>query len=126
MGCRSVGVVLAALLAASGPALAHHSFAMFDQANQVDLEGVVQEFRYVNPHTFIILNVKQEDGTLENWILEGVSPSALVREGWTKASLKPGDEIKVKIAPLRSGAPGGSWVTQRIQFRDGKPVVDRP
>jgi hypothetical protein len=126
MGCRSVGVVLAALLAAGGPALAHHSFAMFDQANQVDLEGVVQEFRYVNPHTFIILNVKQEDGTLDSWILEGVSPSALVREGWSKASLKPGDVIKVKIAPLRSGAPGGSWVTQRIQFRDGKPIVDKP
>jgi hypothetical protein len=124
MGHRWVAVVLAALAVTSGPATAHHSFAMFDQAHEVDLDGVVQEFRYVAPHTFIILNIKQEDGTTESWILEGVSPSALAREGWSRTSLKPGDEIKVRIAPLRGGAPGGAWVTQKIQFRDGKPVVE--
>ena len=117
MGYRAVGIVCAvlcaALLAAGGPAIAHHSFAMFDQANEVDLDGVVQEFRYVNPHTFIILDIKQKDGTSESWILEGVSPSALAREGWSRASLKPGDEIKLRIAPLRSGAPGGAWITKK-------------
>jgi len=123
MAWRWAGIAVAALIAASGPATAHHSFAMFDQAHEIDLQGVVKEFRYVAPHTFIILDVKQEDGTTESWILEGVSPSALAREGWSKASLKPGDEIKVKVAPLRSGAPGGAWVTQKIQFRDGGPIV---
>jgi hypothetical protein len=126
MGCRWLGMVVAALLAASGPAMAHHSFAMFDQANEVDLEGVVQEFRYVAPHTFIIFDVKQKDGTTESWILEGVSPSALAREGWSKTSLKPGDELKIRVAPLRSGVPGGAWVTQKIHFRDGRPIVEKP
>ncbi len=126
MDRRLVVCAFAALLAASGPAAAHHSFAMFDQKNGVDLEGVVKEFRYVAPHTFIIFDVKQEDGTVESWILEGVSPSALAREGWNRTSLKPGDELKIHVAPLRSGAPGGAWVTQKIQFRDGRPIVERP
>jgi Family of unknown function (DUF6152) len=123
MACRQASIALVAFLAVSGPAIAHHSFAMFDQKNEVELEGVVQEFRYVAPHTFIILSVKQEDGTTESWTLEGVSPSALAREGWTKTSINPGDQLKLRIAPLRSGAPGGAWLTQKIQFRDGRPII---
>jgi hypothetical protein len=123
MACRWAAIALAALLAAIGPAKAHHSFAMFDQANEIDLEGVVKEFKYVAPHTFIVLDVMQKDGTADSWTLEGVSPGDLARDGWSKTSLKPGDEIKVRIAPLRSGAPGGAWVAKKIQFKDGKPIV---
>jgi uncharacterized protein DUF6152 len=102
-----------------GPTLAHHSFAMFDRNNQVDLEGVVQEFRFANPHTFIYLAVKQDDGSTVIWALEGQSPSFLVRDGWTSKTLKVGDELKMRIAPLRSGAPGGAWAPNQINFRDG-------
>src|SRR5262245_33184486 len=119
-------VLGSALVATCSAARAHHSFAMFDQENQIDLEGVVQEFKFIAPHTFIILVVKQEDGVTESWNLEGVSPSALTREGWSRNTLKAGDEIKLKVAPLRSGAPGGAWVTQQIKFRDGKPVSVSP
>jgi Family of unknown function (DUF6152) len=121
-----IGVAIGAWLAAGGLANAHHSFAMFDQGNQVDLEGVVQEFRYVAPHTFILLQMTPKDGEEETWILEGASPSALERAGWSKASLKAGDTIKVHVAPLRSGAPGGSWVPEKIEFLDGKPIVGKP
>jgi len=124
---RQLGaLLLAGALVGSGAALAHHSFAMFDQEHPIELEGVVQEFKFTAPHAFIILAVKQEDGRVETWSLEGVSPSALVREGWSRATLKPGDELKLIVAPLRSGAPGGAWVTQRIHFRDGKPLVLAP
>jgi hypothetical protein len=120
-------IPIAVVLGVGAPAWAHHSFAMFDEAHPIDLEGTVKEFRYVAPHTFIILEVEKQDGTTESWILEGFSPSALARLGWSRASLKPGDEIKVRISPLRSGAPGGAWVTetgkQEIKFRDGKPIV---
>jgi Family of unknown function (DUF6152) len=126
MGYRWLGIAFAALLAAGAPANAHHSFAMFDQANAVDLEGVVKEFRYVSPHTFILLDVKPKDGAAESWMLEGAGPTALERVGWSRSSLKAGDEIKVRIAPLRSGAPGGSWVPEKIQFLDGKPIVGKP
>src|SRR5712691_395480 len=115
-----------ALVAGNSAVMAHHSLAMFDQDQQIELEGIVREFRFVAPHTFIILDVKQEDGSAESWSLEGVSPSALTREGWSKNSLKPGDELKLKISPLRSGAPGGAWVIQQIKFRDGKPVLVNP
>jgi hypothetical protein len=117
-------LLVGGLLATNGAAVAHHSFAMFDQENQLELIGLVQEFRYSAPHTFIILEVKQEDGSTETWSLEGVSPSALTREGWSKSSLKAGDELKLLVAPLRSGAPGGAWITQKINFRNGLPIVN--
>src|SRR5438552_11407686 len=110
MRCRLATLLLSGALAgAGGAALAHHSFAMFDQEHPLELEGTVQEFRFSAPHAFIILQVKGEDGGSETWSLEGVSPSALVREGWSRSTLKPGDEIKLRVAPLRSGAPGGAW-----------------
>jgi hypothetical protein len=121
MGRRLAMLLAAGALAlTAGPILAHHSFAMFDKEHQVDLEGVVQEFRFANPHTFIYLVVKQDDGNTETWSLEGQSPAALVRSGWTSKTLKAGDELKMRIAPLRSGAPGGAWATDQISFRDGR------
>jgi hypothetical protein len=115
-------VASGSLLAASGAAVAHHSFAMFDQQNPVVLEGVVEEYRFTNPHSFIVLKVKQQDGSTLNWNLEGTSPSSLVREGWSSKSIKAGDELKVRMWPLRSGAPGGGWNAENIFFRDGRPV----
>jgi hypothetical protein len=119
---RRLALLLAigALALTAASALAHHSFAMFDRDHQVDLEGVVQEFRFVNPHTFIYLAVKQDDGTTVIWSLEGQSPSLLVRDGWSSKTLKAGDELKMRIAPLRSGAPGGAWAANQITFRDGR------
>jgi len=112
-----------AVVATSGVALAHHSFAMFDLNNQIELEGTVQEFKYVNPHSFILLQVRDYDGGSTVWNLEGGSPSLLVREGWTRTTLKPGDEITLTVAPLRSGAPGGSWNAGKIKFKDGQPIL---
>jgi hypothetical protein len=119
-------VACVSLIAASGAVMAHHSFAMFDQDNPVVLEGVVQEFKFTNPHTFIVLSVKQENGSTQSWNLEGTSPSSLVRGGWSSKSLKAGDQIKVKMWPLRSGAPGGGWNVEQIHFRDGKPIGEQP
>ena len=122
-------VYLAALLvggsvvATSGAVLAHHSFAMFDQEHPMEVTGVVKDFRYTSPHSFIILDIKDKDGTVESWNLEGGSPSALARDGWTNKSLKPGDELQLTIDPLRSGAPGGSWNVNKIKFKDGKPIA---
>jgi hypothetical protein len=119
-------LVSGAFVLASGAALGHHSFAMFDQQNLIELEGAVKEFRYSAPHAFIILDVRQEDGTTEAWILEGVSPSALTREGWSRETISPGDQVKIKVAPLRSGAPGGWWTIDKVNFRDGRPVPGNP
>ena len=113
----------AAFVAASGAALAHHSFAMFDQEHPMELAGTVQEFKFTSPHTFILLEVKGDDGTNTVWNLEGASPSALVREGWASKTLKAGDQLKMTIDPLRSGAPGGAWSEKKTNFTSGQPIV---
>src|SRR5262245_22940314 len=112
-----------ALLAFSVAALAHHSFAMFDQENPIELEGTVKEFKFTSPHTFILLEVKGKDGSSTVWNLEGASPSALVRDGWSSKTLPAGTELKMKIDPLRSGAPGGAWGVAKTKMKDGKPIT---
>src|SRR5262249_47023960 len=57
------------------------------------------------------------------WSLDGAAPSALVRDGWSSKTLKPGDELKLRIEPLRSGAPGGSWSVSKTKLKDGQPVL---
>jgi Family of unknown function (DUF6152) len=113
----------AVYLSTIGVAIAHHSFAMFDQENPVELEGTVQEFKYTSPHTFILLVVKGKDGESTVWNLEGGAPSNLVRDGWSSTTLKPGDEIRLTVEPLRSGAPGGSWNATKIRLKSGEPLV---
>jgi hypothetical protein len=104
-------------------ALAHHSFTMFEYGSDIELDGTVQEFKFINPHAFIILKVKGKDGRLETWALEGQPTPILEQQGWTRQTLKPGDQIRATIAPLRSGAAGGAWLPQEISFWNGKAVV---
>jgi Family of unknown function (DUF6152) len=115
-------LTLAGIAGLAGMASAHHSFAMFDQEHPIELAGTVKEFKFTSPHTFILLEVK---GTNESvvWNLEGGSPSALVRDGWTSKTLPPGTELKMTIDPLRSGAPGGAWNVQRTKLKDGSPIA---
>lgn len=124
MTLRLIGLALGLLGAAVTSAAAHHSMAMFDQQNLIPLEGVVQEYRFVSPHSFILLQVMGSGDAVTVWTLEGDSPSHLARDGWTSKTLKPGDKLKLKIAPLRSGAPGGQWNVQRTFFDNGKPIVE--
>jgi hypothetical protein len=115
--CLAAGAIVTA-----ASAMAHHSFSMFDFDKPTELEGTVQEFRYTNPHTMLLLRVKGKEGGTATWSLEGMGPSSLERDGWTSRSLRPGDQIKVTIWPLQSGATGGVWYTQWIHFRDGRAI----
>jgi len=116
-------LVGAALMATGGTASAHHSFAMFDALHPIEIAGTVKEFRFVSPHTILIVTVKGEGGVDKDWILEGGAPGLQVRDGLTSKSLKPGDEIKVTINPLHSGAEGGSYQPMQVKFKDGRPVA---
>jgi hypothetical protein len=111
-----------AFVATSSAVLAHHGSAMFDKENPIELEGVVQEFKFTSPHSFIILAVKRQDGGAQLWSLEGAAPSALVRDGWSSKTLKPGDEVKLTVDPLRNGAPGGYWTVGRTKLKNGQPI----
>jgi len=103
-------IAIAALLTASA-ALAHHSFAMFDQSQTVTLEGTVKEFRWTNPHVFIEMLVKNDSGADEQWSIEMTSPEHLARAGWRPATLKAGDAITLSIHPLREGMKGGQYLS---------------
>ena len=104
---RSAGTAALALFilstAMAGAASAHHSFAMFDQTRQVTVNGVVKEFQWTNPHAFI--EVVDASGML--WGVELNSPNNLIRQGWKRTALHPGDKVSVTLNPLRDGRPGG-------------------
>jgi len=91
-------------------ALAHHSFAMFDQSKTVTLEGTVRDFRWTNPHVFIELTAKGESGDDEEWSIEMTSPEHLARVGWRPGTLKPGDQLTLLIHPLIDGDRGGQYL----------------
>ena len=113
-------LALAAALLAPGPSLAHHSFAMFDQRKVMTLEGTVHEFQWTNPHSFIELDVAK-GGKVQRWAIELNSPNNLTRQGWRRTSLKAGERVSVRIAPLRDGHPGGLFLD--LRKADGK-VLD--
>ena len=116
-------VSAAVLTVAGGGAMAHHSFAMFDQGHPMEIAGTVVEFRYTSPHSFILVDVRGQDGASTVWNLEGPSPSILARDGMSAKTLKPGDELVLTIDPLRSGAPGGAWALIKTKFKDGRPLA---
>lgn len=98
---------LALLMLAMSPvaALAHHSFAVFfDGQKSISITGVVTEFKFVNPHGVIVMQVKNKDGALEEWKVETNSPSILRRRGWAPDSLMAGETITVEGWPGRNDA----------------------
>ena len=107
-------------------AVGHHSFAMFDTVHPLQLAGTVKEFRWVSPHSVLVLEVRARDGTVTRWTLEGDAPSLLRRQGVTSKSLKAGDEIIATVNPLHSGAPGGLFRARQVKFRDGRSLVTAP
>ena len=99
------------LAVAALPAMAHHSFSMFDAQKEIVLKGTVKEFQWSNPHTWIQLNVTDVSGSVLEWSIEGGSPNLLGRQGWKRNTLKPGDDVQITVHPLRDGQPGGSFVS---------------
>jgi hypothetical protein len=94
----------AVLLAASAPVRAHHAFAAeFDASKPVKLRGTVTKMDWINPHAWIHIEVKQPDGKVEAWMVEGGAPNALLRRGFTRQSLLPGTEILVDGFRAKNG-----------------------
>ncbi len=94
--------------------------AMFDQSKTVKLTGTVREFQWTNPHCYIQLVVKGDDGKATEWSLEMGAPMYLYAAGWRPGTLKNGTEISVSINPLKDGKPGGVVLT--ASTADGKPI----
>jgi hypothetical protein len=95
------------LMGLGAPALAHHSFAMFDQTKPLTIKGTVVKLQWRNPHVYIAMKVKDSSGQTAGYLLEGSSPNELLRWGWKLDSVKVGDIVTAQIYPLRDGRPGG-------------------
>jgi len=119
LAVMATGLSLSVLAVSAAPmaALAHHSFAMFDMNKTVTLVGSVVAFRWTNPHASIELMVPGANGQPERWAVEMNSPNNLVREGWKRTSMKPGDKVTVVLRPLRDGKHGGLY--QQATLADG-------
>ena len=104
------------------PAFAHHSAAMFDHEQLVELTGVVKEFQYTNPHSWLLVDVTNADGTVTTWGFEAEGPSTLMRAGIRKSMLPPGTEITIRGNPLRDGRPGAAWVDAVVNGQALNPV----
>lgn len=113
--------VLGSFLALPLLADAHHSFAAeFDATKVVHLDGTVVKFSWVNPHSWIYMDVAKPDGTVEHWKIEGGAPSLLLRRGWNKNSVQPGVRIVVNAYQARDGAFRAS--ARDVTFPDGRKL----
>jgi hypothetical protein len=111
----------ACLLAAALPVWAHHSFASeFDVTKPVKLQGTVTRMEWINPHSWIHIDVKNPDGTVTSWMVEGGSPNSLLRRGFTKHSLEAGTEIVVEGYQAKDGANRANG--RELTFPDGKKL----
>jgi hypothetical protein len=92
-------------------AYAHHSSAGADTTKSITVEGVVKQFKWANPHSWIQLEVINSKGVAEQWDFEMTSPAILVGAGWKATTIKAGEKVKVTARPLKSGEPGGLFVS---------------
>src|SRR5262245_18708148 len=118
---KLVAAVGFSLLVTAMPVEAHHSFAAeFDASKPVKLVGTVTQVEWINPHSWIHIDVKAPDGTVENWMIEGGTPNALVRRGFTKNSLMPGTTIVVDGFRSKDGKLKANG--RDVTFPDGRKL----
>ena len=95
------------ILAMAGTAFAHHSFAVFDHTRSLTLKGTVTRWQWSNPHAYLDIDVRDADGVVKHYTLEGTSINMLQRTGWRSNMIKAGDQVTAVAAPLLNGDPGG-------------------
>jgi hypothetical protein len=118
---RALVALAAAGCVTTATAVAHHSFsAEYDAKQPITLKGTVIKMEWINPHSWIHIDVKKPDGTVEKWMVEGGAPNALLRRGWNKQSLPAGTEIIVEGYQAKDGAFRANG--RDITFPDGKKL----
>ena len=112
-----IGVTLA-LLIVSGSVSAHHGSSNYDMSKSVSVKGTVTQFEFINPHSSIRLEAKDDKGNVERWLIEADSPNNLGRAGWSRDSIKPGDQVTITLNPAKNGSPVGYLL--KVVLADGK------
>src|SRR5688500_16928247 len=96
-------------LTASVPLGAHHSGAMFDDKKEITLTGVVKEFQYTNPHSWLLVDVKGADGKVTTWGFEAEGPSTMLRAGIRRSDFQAGTQVTITGHPMKDGRPAAAW-----------------
>jgi uncharacterized protein DUF6152 len=120
---KILGCLFGAMVLISAPAFAHHSAVMFDENKEITVKGTVKEFQYTNPHSWLLVDVKNADGTVTTWGFEAEGPSTLTRAGIRKSDFAPGTELSITGHPMRDGRPAASWI--KATRGDGKDFDPR-
>lgn len=110
--------IIATITLGPTPGLTHHSITMFEKEKTITLTGVVKEFQYTNPHSWLIITVTGENGEKVNWGFEAEGPSTLLRAGIKKKDFLPGTKITITGRPMRNGRKAAYWVTA-TRLEDG-------
>lgn len=109
-----------ALLLVACAASAHHSSAMFDKDQVIEVTATVVEFQWTNPHVWIEIHIENDEGDTEAWSIEGLGPNSLFRAGWRPNSFEAGDVIAIRFNPMRDGSPAGGFIGAK--FADGSTI----
>ena len=114
------GILTSAALGTTRPAAAHHSAAMFDDSKVLELKGTIKEMQWKNPHVWIQV-VVDDHGKPTEWSLEAGSPNTLSRSGWRSTTFKSGDEVTVRLNPMKDGSAAGMFIGAKFA-NDGKTI----
>lgn len=120
----SLLAVVTISLVISRPAFAHHSMSMYDRGHDTTFKAVITQFDWVNPHSQITFTVTDEHGNIEKWVAEGPGPNRLANHGWSKDSLKPGDQVTIVGNRNKDGSPTMRF--ERVILPDGQELEARP
>ena len=120
----AASMTLAALLLMQPAALAHHSNVGYEVTKVITVTGVVKEFQWVNPHTWVILVVDEGKGAKVEWSAEGRAPGILLRAGWTRSSLKAGETVTIDMSPAKDGSK--TAIIARVTKADGTILSNQP
>lgn len=123
MALKSIGVAAAYLAAFSIPAAAHHSHSIYDRTQALVMEAKVKEYIWGNPHVWLYVDIADENGEPEEWILEAADAGGMSRDGWSAESMKPDDMITVTFSPLKDGTGGG--LLGAVELADGTYLTTR-
>jgi hypothetical protein len=106
-GLEKMFAAVVGLLLLSVPMIAHHGGAAFDTAKRITMKGTVVDWLWANPHCILRFDVTNDKGDVEHWLAETSNPPDMINNGWTKQSLKPGDQVSVTLMPVKNGRPIG-------------------
>jgi len=118
LGLPAYFFVAVGLMVVSLPLSAHHGAAEYDNAKTISLQGTVTALQYLNPHALILFTVKDDKGQTADWTAELQSPNLLSRRGWSRSTLKPGDQVVITGHPVKNGVK--AMTGQKVVFTDGR------